>query len=426
MLYERWQSIVESNAKNTAIFDPQAGRHWTFGELAWAAAEAPLDDRPVQFPRKHDVSFLIHVLTAWREGTPVLALEKDQATPELPAIDSSTAHLKLTSGTTGQPQLIAFTAAQLAADAENIISTMSLDPSTPNLAAISLSHSYGFSNLVTPLLLHGIPVILSPTPLPETVRNAADGHDRIVLPAVPAMWRAWHSAGAIPPNVRTAISAGAPLALELEQAVFDSCGLKIHNFCGSSECGGIAYDRSERPRTDATVIGEAMDNVRLSIDEDGCLVVESAAVGNGYINSVDPRLSNRRFVTSDLAELKEGHLRITGRISDVINIAGRKLSPETVENVVRSLDGVRDCVSFGVPSRDNSRCDEVAIAVELDPGADPVGIKQQTSQHLATWQWPRHWWTVEHVVTNARGKISRREWRDRFLKNQTATGTFNR
>ena len=52
------------------------------------------------------------------------------------------------------------------ADAENIVATMGLRPDWPNLGVISLAHSYGFSNLVLPLLLHGIPLILAPVPLP--------------------------------------------------------------------------------------------------------------------------------------------------------------------------------------------------------------------------------------------------------------------
>ena len=52
---------------------------------------------------------------------------------------------------------------------------MGLRPDWPNLGVISLAHSYGFSNLVLPLLLHGIPLILAPSPLPEAVRQAAGG-----------------------------------------------------------------------------------------------------------------------------------------------------------------------------------------------------------------------------------------------------------
>ncbi len=153
-------------------------------------------------------------------------------------------HLKWTSATTGHARLIAFTAEQLAADAAQIVAAMGLRPDWPNLGVISLAHSYGFSNLVLPLLLHGIPLILAPSPLPEIIRRAAAQEPAVTLAAVPALWRAWHEAGGVPAQVRLAISAGAPLPLNLEQAVFAASGIKIHNFYGASECGGIAYDAS--------------------------------------------------------------------------------------------------------------------------------------------------------------------------------------
>ena len=141
---------------------------------------------------------------------------------------------------------------------------MGLRPDWPNLGVISLAHSYGFSNLVLPLLLQGVPLVIVNSPLPESIRRAASTVPHATLPAVPALWRAWHEAGAIPSNIRLAISAGAPLPLALEQDVFAKAGLKIHNFYGATECGGIAYDRSGTPRTDAACVGDPMMNVTVA------------------------------------------------------------------------------------------------------------------------------------------------------------------
>ncbi len=111
------------------------------------------------------------------------------------------------------PRAVAFTAEQLAADAENIVATMGLRPDWPNLGVISMAYSYGFSNLVLPLLLHGIPLFLAPAPLPEILRGAAKAHWNLTVAGVPALWHAWHKAGVILSNVRLAISAGATLPL---------------------------------------------------------------------------------------------------------------------------------------------------------------------------------------------------------------------
>jgi len=421
MLYERWQSIARLHGNRVAVFDAANRREWTFAELADKVEKSSPPEGAVQFPAGHTVQFMIDVLNGWRHNRPVLPLEPGQNVPLIPDLPLSVAHLKMTSGSTGEPQLIAFTEAQLAADADNIISTMGLSTTLPNLGVISLAHSYGFSNLVTPLLLHGIPLILCPTPLPEMVKNAAAGHESIALPAVPAMWRAWNDANSIPPNAIIAISAGAPLPLELERAIFERSNLKIHNFCGSSECGGIAYDRSGEPRTDSMLIGQPMDNVSLAINDEGCLVVESEAVGEAYLQEPNDRLVAGRFVTSDLAELDRGKLRIVGRASDVINIAGRKLSPETVENVIRTQPGIRDCVVFGLPAADEMRFEEIVAAVQPNPEFDLAVVKQGIGRKLASWQVPRHWWIVDKIETSSRGKISRKEWRMRFLNESART-----
>src|SRR5206468_3868811 len=124
-----------------------------------------------------------------------------------------------------------------AADAENIVQTMGLRPEWPNIGMISLAHSYGFSNLVTPLLLHGIPLIVSHSGLPEALRSAMrSGPGSYTVPAVPALWRAWHEAGILSPSICLGISAGAPLPLQLEKEVFECSRFKIHNFYGASEC----------------------------------------------------------------------------------------------------------------------------------------------------------------------------------------------
>ena len=236
------------------------------------------------------------------------------------------------------------------ADVDHIVATMGLRADWPNLGLISLAHSYGFSNLVLPLLLRGIPLILGHSALPEVLRQAAATCGEVTLPAVPALWRAWHQAGAITRNVRLAISAGAHLPLALETEVFNATGVKIHNFYGASECGGIAYDRSEIPRVAETCAGQAMQGVEVSIGESGCLGVRSAAVGQTYWPEPGAALAEGRFQTSDLAELRDGETHLLGRSTDVINVAGRKVVPELIEQALLGYRGVDACLVFGVPA----------------------------------------------------------------------------
>lgn len=417
MLYDCWRRIATRWPHETAILELTGGQRWSFAQLAAEAERALLEPGTVVFPQSGSADFVLGVLRAWRSGAVVCPLEPGQAPPKLPGgLPPGVVHLKTTSATTGRPRLVAFRAAQLAADADNIVASMGLRPDWPNLGVISLAHSYGFSNLVLPLLLHGIPLVLVGSALPEALRSAAGAAPALTLAAVPALWQTWHEAGAIPANVRLAISAGAPLPLALEQAVFSRQGLKLHNFYGSSECGGIAYDAGDKPRCEPACAGAPLRNVQVSVAEDGCLEVRSAAVAETYWPESSPELDGGVFRTSDLGELSDGRVYLRGRAGDQINVAGRKVSPESIESVLVRHPQVRACLAFGVPSPDSQR-GEIIVACVAGPGEGAGdSLKQFAIDKLPAWQVPREWWFVDGLEVNGRGKLSRAEWRKRYLE----------
>jgi acyl-CoA synthetase (AMP-forming)/AMP-acid ligase II len=411
MLYERWKKVSAARRNETALRDFASGRRWTFGELFAAGEKSGVKDGII-FPQGHSPEFIFQLLAAWRENKTACPLETGQLPPKILPPPENCVHLKSTSATGGAARFVAFTAEQLAADAENIVATMGLHADWPNLGVISLAHSYGFSNLILPLLLQGIPLILAPAPLPEIVRRAAETEKSITLPAVPAMWRAWHDTDAIPKNVRLAISAGAPLPLNLEQKIFAANGLKIHNFLGASECGGIAYDAGESPRADASLAGTPMQHINLLLNDHGCLAVRSRAVAETYWPEKSDLLRGGIFQSSDLAEIINGQVFLRGRSGDLINVAGRKIPPETVERALLAHPRVRECLVLGVPSRDAERTEMVVAVVVSD--ARENELKKFLLEKLPAWQVPREWHFVDSLAANARGKISRAEWRRRL------------
>ncbi|MBC8096053.1 MAG: long-chain fatty acid--CoA ligase [Akkermansiaceae bacterium] len=417
MLYDRWCQIARAHSSVIALREIVSHRHWTFGELARAAEQGDGIQGEVVFPHSGSAEFIFSILRAWRCGQVVCPMETQQPNPPIPSgLPPEILHLKTTSATTGAPRMIGFSAGQLIADAENIVSTMGLRPDWPNLGVISLAHSYGFSNLVLPLLLHGIPLILASAPLPELLKRAAQFGDGLTLPSVPALWRMWHDANAIPFSVRLAISAGAPLPLNLEQSLFATRGLKIHNFYGSSECGGIAYDASTSPRLDAACAGSPMRNVQLAVAEDGCLEVRSQAVGQTYWPEPGPNLKDGVFRTNDLGEIAFDLVYLRGRVSDQINIAGRKISPESIEKVLGTHPSVRECLVFGVPTQDGERSEMIVACVVPRAEVPDESLKQFMLEKLPAWQVPREWWLVQSLGANQRGKLSRADWRKRFLE----------
>ena len=417
-LYEQWLRTANARGAAFALCDRAAGESWTFGEMRSLVEAMPVSDGPA-FPSGMGAGFIFEVLRVWRDGGLLCPLERGVTRPELPeGPTGGVCHLKLTSGSTGAPRLIQFGPDQLAADARNLVATMRLQPEWPNLGVISMAHSYGFSNLVLTLLLHGIPLVLLGDPLPGTLASALAEWSQVTLPAVPAMWRAWDKSGVISPSIRLAISAGAPLALDLERGIHAVTGLKVHNFLGASECGGIAYDRDDAPRTDAGFVGTPIDNVTLSVGDDGCLVVEGDAVGTGYAGGSDAALAAGRFRTTDLAEIVDGSVFVRGRRGDVINVAGRKVAPARIEEALLAVPGVRYCVVFGVPSRDPERVQDVAACVCPGPGFDLSGVKPVLRSRLAAWEIPRIWWKTGELRPDARGKISRSLWRRRFQESR--------
>jgi len=271
--------------------------------------------------------------------------------------------LKLTSGTTAAPRAIRFQSAQLRADAEQICDTMGITEGDRNFGVIPVSHSYGFSNLITPLIARGVPLVLSGERMPRAVLDDLVRTRATVFAGMPVFYQAFCEIDSPPRflDLRLCISAGAPLPLQVAQKFRDRFGVAIHSFYGSSECGGICYDR-EAPLVEAGFVGAPMNGVDVELQNDGRIRVRSAAVADGYFPEPDEaRLGNGVFVPDDLLVRSGDGFRITGRASDVINVAGRKVNPAEVEATLLSFAGVREAVVFARGSV--LRNEEVAACV---------------------------------------------------------------
>lgn len=421
-LYSRWMNTLDANKSTIALVDLQTEQKLTFLELDRLLQEKPSTSDPV-IAESSGVDFIIHALWAWREGVAFIPMEASSRLDlkRLNGIPSETAHVKHTSGTTGEPRLVLFTQCQLEADADQIVKSMGLTEYDWNIGLISIVHSYGFSSLILPLLLHGIPLILGNSPLPETLKLAlAQVNDRAVLPAVPAMWSAWHKSGILMnSSIGLAVSAGAPLSVELEKEIFISSGIKVHNFYGSSECGGIAYDYSNEVRSSSNIVGRPISGVSIDLSESGRLMVGSQAAAIGYWPAESSgELGNSQFITPDLAEIDQatGDVILIGRINEIINVAGRKLSPLDVEKVMMGIAGIQLCVVFGVPSNDADRVEDIVVCYSALKNMDKKHLSGEMLKKLPAWKLPRILWQHNALTMNNLGKLSRSHWRQQFLK----------
>jgi acyl-CoA synthetase (AMP-forming)/AMP-acid ligase II len=297
---------------------------------------------------------------------------------------------------------------------------MEISDTDLNFGVIPVSHSYGFSNLLTPLMARGVPMVLSHDRTPRAVLADLARTGATVFPGMPAFYQAFCDIGDMPPlpKLRLCISAGAPLSSAVAKRFFEKFNQPIHSFYGASECGGICYDRRGTTFEDG-LVGQPMQGVEVelmdSTESASQIRVRSAAVSDGYFPEPDePKLGNGAFVPDDLLARHGSALKIVGRISDVINVAGKKVNPAEVEAHLLRFNGVRQAVVFGRPTGAGLRNEEVAACVLASPDVSENDLLRFCRNALSGWQVPKRIFIVDTIPTNERGKISRRELARQF------------
>jgi acyl-CoA synthetase (AMP-forming)/AMP-acid ligase II len=328
--------------------------------------------------------------------------------------------LKLTSGTTAAPRAIRFRSHQLLADCNQICDTMEITNADLNFGVIPISHSYGFSNLLTPLIARGVPMVVSRDRTPRAILSDLARSNATVFPGMPVFYQAFCEMEhvSVLPKLRLCISAGAPLPGAVSKKFREKFNLTIHAFYGASECGGICYDR-ETANEGEGFVGQPMKGVGVELLNPNAptsqIQVRSPAVADGYFPEPDEeKLGDGIFVPDDLLARDESGFNIVGRISDVINVAGKKVNPAEVEAHLLRFGGVRQAVVFGLTAGAGLRNEEVAACVVVSPQVSESDLLRFCRAALSAWQVPKRIFVVDAIPMNERGKISRRELARRF------------
>jgi acyl-CoA synthetase (AMP-forming)/AMP-acid ligase II len=321
----------------------------------------------------------------WREGRLVPLPTRRRRDPAACCL------LKLTSGSSAAPRGLPFTHAQMAADGRQVCRTMGIGPKDLNLAVIPLGHSYGLGNVVMPLLLQGSPALCPASPLPHALAADCARWRPTIFPAVPPLLRALASSEVAPDafgSWRLVLSAGSPLPPDVAAAFAAKFGRRVHAFYGSSETGGITFDRSGASTLTGRSVGTPLQGVRLRFGAGGRFTVISPAVkGAGRHRPGDrARLTGR------------GELTLLGRADRVLKLAGRRVDLAEVEAGLRALPGIRDAYVAPHPSR------EGALAAVLATDRSPAELTRELRSRLAPWKVPARWVTVRNFPTTARGK----------------------
>jgi acyl-CoA synthetase (AMP-forming)/AMP-acid ligase II len=344
-----------------------------------------------------------------------LARRADPRTP----VPAGIGMLKLTSGSTGLPKSTLTTETQLAADGRALIPTVGIRPDDWNLGAIPVSHSYALGNIVAPLFLQGTKVVLRDTFVPAQILDDASRVGARLFAGVPFMFdrlvALLRDGGAWPASIQTLISAGAPLDRATARAFAAATGRRIHSLYGTSETGGIAYDTDPDPDGEVTM-GRPVPGVTLAFWADeaapagtGRIHVTGPAVSSGYaLGADDAAFVGGGFLTGDLGHLgADGRLRLRGRVSAFVNVAGRKVQPDEVERVLREHPLVADARVFGMP--DERRGEQLAACVvPRDATLGVVALRSWLAARLAAYKIPRAIVLVAELPRDDRGKVSRR------------------
>jgi len=210
------------------------------------------------------------------------------------------------------------------------------------------------------------------------------------------MWRALAASNVALPGLRLAISAGAPLAAEVARDFAARFGVRLHSFYGSSETGGITYDRNGTGALGGHV-GRVMRGVKLHVLLGSLLRVSSAAV----VTHGNVRRAGRHgaWTMPDRTTLDaRGNLTLLGRRGATVKLAGRRVSLVEIAERLRGLRGVRDAWVGIAPGR------EPVLAAVVATARTPADLRAELLADTASWKIPRRLVAVAALPLNARGK----------------------
>ena len=143
----------------------------------------------------------------------------------------------------------------------------------------------------------------------------------------------------------------------------------------------------------------------------GEIVIRGANVTSGYQNNAKANaeaFTNGWFRTGDQGVLdSDGYLSITGRLKEIINRGGEKISPREVDDVLMDHPAVRQVVTFAVPH--DKLGEDVAAAVVLREGASATEkeLREFAGTRLAPFKVPRTVLFLDEIPKGATGKLQR-------------------
>jgi acyl-CoA synthetase (AMP-forming)/AMP-acid ligase II len=332
-----------------------------------------------------------------------------------------------TSGTTSRPKIVPLSHANVCASARNVAATLRLSPDDRCLNVMPLFHIHGLVAALLATLRAGASVFCTPGFNALKFFAWLEESHPTWFTAVPTMYQAILARAE---RNRAAID-GAPLRF-MRSA---SASLPPQVLARAEEVFGVplveAYAMTEaahqmtcnplppgerKPGTVGPAAGPevaVMDEAGKLVDvgKVGEVVIRGINVTAGYENNPDANAAAFTagwFRTGDQGRMDEdGYLTITGRLKEIINRGGEKVSPLEIDAVLMGHPAVRQVVTFAVPH--DKLGEEIAAAVVLAPEAqvDAAELRDFCAARLAPFKVPRTLLIVEEIPKGPTGKMQR-------------------
>ncbi len=342
--------------------------------------------------------------------------------------DGDDAVILYTSGTTGTPKGAELTHANLTRNAQLTAATMlQAGPGDVTMGCLPLFHVFGLTCGLNATIASGGTLTLLPR---FDAGKALDiiGRDQVtIFEGVPTMYAAMlhhrDPAAADTASLRTCISGGASMPLEIMRGFEQAFGCMILEAYGLSETSPVAsFNHPDRGRKPGS-IGTPMEGTQMRVAG-----IDGSVLGTGQVGEITIRGHNvmkgywRKpedtaeaipdgwFRTGDLARVDEdGYFFIVGRQKDLIIRGGYNVYPREIEEVLREHHAVAEVAVIGIPHPDLG--EEIGAAVQLRPDmtATPAELRAFTRERVAAYKYPRHVWIVRELPKGPTGKILNRE-----------------
>ena len=338
-----------------------------------------------------------------------------------------TALLLHTSGTTAKPKLVPLTQGNLAASAANIASTLRLGPDDTCLNIMPLFHIHGLIGALLSSLCAGASVAATPGFAPMRFFKWLDELRPTWYSAVPTMHQAILQRSARNPaslarsRLRLIRSSSAALPPSVLTALEEAFGCPVVESYGMTEASHQMASNplppaARKPGTVGLAAGPevaVMDGAGslLPVGATGEVVIRGANVMAGYADNPQANASafhGQWFRTGDQGLCdSDGYFTITGRLKELINRGGEKISPREIDEALLEHPAVAQAVAFAVPHAKLG--EEVAAAVVLEEGSDLTqrALGQFAAERLASYKVPRVVRFVEAIPKGPSGKLKR-------------------